>query len=577
MDVLNERRKSLERKSSDWIPKPIHQFFFEMAEQYVNNDYIVTENRTWSYQEVKEEVHKLTLSLYKLGVQKGDHVALILPNFTEFVISKLANSLIGAVTVPLNFRLKQEELKYVINQSKSSYLIVIDEWLSFDYISALRELSPETFEGKNSSVFPYLKKIIVFSPKEKTYLGTLDLQELLLSSNKEEASILSTQLQHERDVHVNDIAEIMYTSGTTSMPKGVLVTHDMLWRSAYGSCLNRGFQEGRRIFVPLPFYHTFGYVEGVLAAMYIGGAVITQLEFNGDRAIELIEKHKADDVICVPTIGLKLIEAQRKNLCNLSKLNAMYCAGAEVSVTMWQEIKNELGIDELITGFGMTELAAGVLQTDPTDELSFLTNYVGKTIPAGRFGLKELKGNNIEFKIRQLETDDYFHANQAGELICRGPLVTKGYFDNLEETSEAFTKDGWFKTGDLAYIHENGYISLTGRLKDIYRMGAENVAPKEIEDVITSHLSVNQAYVIGVPDAVMGEVGMAWIVLELGAILTKEEILEYLMSRLARFKIPKYIRFIEHSELPLNQTGKIQKFRLKESYENEKFKVESLI
>jgi fatty-acyl-CoA synthase len=369
----------------------------------------------------------------------------------------------------------------------------------------------------------------------------------------------------------------MYTSGTTSMPKGVLVTHDMLWRSAYGSCLNRGYQEGRRIFVPLPFYHTFGFVEGVLASMYTGGSIIPQLEFNGDHAAYLIEKFKADDIVCVPTIALKLVEAQRKNPRDLSSLNAMYCAGAEVSVTLWEDLKNDLQIDELITGFGMTELAAGVLQTDPKDDLSYLTNYVGKSIPGGHFGLKELNGNNIAFKIRDPETGKIYNANRGGELICKGPLVTKGYFNKPKETAEAFTEDGWFRTGDLAYIHENGYISLTGRLKEIYRMGAENVAPKEIEDVITSHSSVNQAYVIGVPDPVMGEVGLAWIVLEPSASLTKEEILDYLNSRLARFKIPKYIKFVEHHELPLNQTGKVQKFKLQEMYETVKVKVESLI
>ncbi|MDR7080129.1 fatty-acyl-CoA synthase [Neobacillus niacini] len=577
MDVLNERRQSFARKSMDWTPKPIHQFFFEMADRYQNNDYIITERKTWSYQEIQDAIRKLALNLYEQGIQKGDHVALILPNFAEFVIAKLASTTIGAVTVPVNFRLKHEELKYLINQSKSSYLIVIDEWNSFHFIEALRELSPEVFEGKPSAVFPHLKKLIVFSPEGKKYTGTLDLHELIASSNKQEALTVTTALQQERNIDVHDLTEIMYTSGTTSMPKGVIVTHDMLWRSAYGSCLNRGYQEGRRIFVPLPFYHTFGFVEGVLASMYTGGSIIPQLEFNGDQAAYLIEKFKADDIVCVPTIALKLVEAQRKNPRDFSSLSAMYCAGAEVSVTLWQELKDELQINELITGFGMTELAAGVLQTDPNDDLSFLTNYVGKTIPGGHFGLNELNGNNIAFKIRDPETGEIFNANREGELISTGPLVTKGYYDKPKETAEAFTEDGWFRTGDIGFIHDNGYISLTGRLKEIYRMGAENVSPKEIEDVITSHSSVNQAYVIGVPDPVMGEVGMAWIVLEPDAALTKEEIMDYLTSRLARFKIPKYIKFVEHSELPMNQTGKIQKFRLKERYESEKIKVESLI
>ena len=577
MDVLNERRQSFARKSIDWTPKPIHQFFFEIADKYQNSDFIVTETKTWSYRETHDEVLKLALSLYQLGIQKDDHVALVFPNFPEFVISKLACSTVGAVTVPLNFRLKQEELKYLINQSNTTYLIVIDEWNTFNYVEAIREISPEVFEGKPSAVFPNLKKMIVFSPNGRKYEGTLDLNDLMSESDKQEALPLMTALQQERNLDVHDMTDIMYTSGTTAMPKGVIVTHDMLWRSTYGSCLNRGYQEGRRIFVPIPFYHTFGFVEGILAAMFAGGAVIPQLEFNGDEAIALLEKFKVEDVVCVPTVALKLIEAQRKNPHNLSSLMAMYCAGAEVPVSIWEALKEELQIDELITGFGMTELAAGVLQTDPNDALSYLTNYVGKPIPGGHVGAKELNGDIIQFKIRDIDTGEYYNSNREGELLCRGPIVTKGYYDKPTETAEVFTEDGWFRTGDIGFIHDNGYISLTGRLKEIYRMGAENVAPKEIEDVITTHSCVNQAYVIGVPDPVMGEVGMAWIILELGASLTKEEILDYLSSRLARFKIPKYIKFIEYSELPLNQTGKVQKFRLKEWYESEEVKVESLI
>lgn len=184
-----------------------------------------------------------------------------------------------------------------------------------------------------------------------------------------------------------------------------------------------------------------------------------------------MERHEATDILCVPTIGLKLVEAQQQLPRDLSKLQSMYCAGAEVSQQMWQDIKNQLKIKELNTGYGMTECAAGVLQTDPDDDITYLSKYVGRIIPGGHVGLEELKGKNISFKIGDLETGESLSPGQAGELVCKGPLVTSGYYNKEKETAETIDQEGWLKTGDLAVIDENGYISLTGRIKEIYRMG----------------------------------------------------------------------------------------------------------
>ena len=222
---------------------------------------------------------------------------------------------------------------------------------------------PRGFRGKKlkEKEFPHLKEIIVYSPEGKKYSGTTDFYELLYSTKKIQAE---ETLSNRQKSKIYDVADIMYTSGTTSLPKGVLcITHDMVWRSALGSCINRGYQEGRRIFVPLPFYHCFGYIEGIIAASMVGGTIILQVDFNESQALELMEIHEANDILCVPTIGLRLLEAQRKQPRDLSELEAMYCAGAEVSPKMWKDLKTELDIADLITGYGMTECAAGILQT----------------------------------------------------------------------------------------------------------------------------------------------------------------------------------------------------------------------
>lgn len=573
MISLEDRRKAFKDKSKEWTPEPIHELFFRMADQYKNDEYIISQQQKWTYSDVKGSSKQFAAGLINLGLKRREHVALIFPNYPEFIISKFGVSAAGGVSVPLNYRLKKEEFKYLISQSDSSFIITLDVWNNTNFVSILKELCPEVFVGKREEAFPHLRNIIVYSPEGKRYPGTTDFYELLTSTKVTEAVKTVSNIQKDK---VSDVTDIMYTSGTTSLPKGALVTHDMIWRSALGSCINRGFQEGRKIFVPIPFYHCFAYIEGIVAASMVGGGIILQVDFNESEALDLMENHKANDILCVPTIALKLLEAQRQKPRNLSSLGAMYCAGAEVSLTMWKDLKSILDIEELITGYGSTECAAGVLQTDPNDDISFVTKYVGRTIPGGHVGLNELNGNNIQFRVKNIRTDEYQTYGIEGELVCRGPLVTSGYYNKPNETANSIDSNGWFKTGDLAVMDKNGYISLTGRIKEIYRIGAENVAPKEIEDVLTSHPKINQAYVIGVPDRIMGEVGMAWIVLEPGNSLSEKEVFEYVSSRLAKFKVPKYIKFVRDEELPLTATGKVQKFKLKEWYLNEQEKVQSL-
>ncbi|WP_188725546.1 class I adenylate-forming enzyme family protein [Lentibacillus populi] len=572
MVTLNERRKTFELKNKEWTPEPVHELFFRMAKQYQNKAFIISDQKKWSYADTEDLSKKFSTGLMDLGIKQHDHVALIFPNYPEFIFTKFGVAAAGGITVPLNYRLKKEEFAYLIKQSDSSFIVTVDEWNDINYVSMLKELCPEVFKRNQSEQFPNLKGIIVFSPQGKNYPGTTDFYDLVFSIERGRAESVMNRIPK---AQASDVTDIMYTSGTTSMPKGVLVTHDMIWRSAFGSCINRGYQEGRSIFIPIPFYHCFGYIEGIIAGSMVGGILILQINFNESEALDLMEQHQATDILCVPTIGLKLVDVQQQQPRDLSKLQSMYCAGAEVSNQMWKDIKHELKIKELNTGYGMTECAAGVLQTDPNDPISYLSKYVGCVIPGGHVGPDELDGKNITFKVRDIDTGEDLPLGKEGELVCRGPLVTGGYYNKEKETAETIDHDGWLKTGDLAVIDENGYISLTGRIKEIYRMGAENVAPKEIEDVLTSHELINQAYVTGVPDPVMGEVGLAWIVLEQEASLSEKKIFEYASKRLARYKVPKYIKVVEKHELPMTPVGKVLKRQLKDWFIDEQGKVES--
>jgi fatty-acyl-CoA synthase len=576
MIPLQIRRNKVEEMYDTWERMTIHDRFFKLATKYADCDYLISKSKTLTYKETKKFTEKFAAGLLKIGLKPREHVAMIFPNYAEFIISRYGISAASGVAVPLNYRLKKDEFQYVLKQSESSFLITVDKWQGMDYLSIFQELFPEVFEGEWSSNFPNLKKIIVYSPEGKKYKGTIDFYDLLDEIKDDDiVPLLSTVSEDNK--YPDDLTDIMYTSGTTSLPKGVMTTHDMLWRSALGSCLSRGFQEGRRIFIPIPLYHTFGFIEGVLASTMVGGSIILQVNFDAREVLTLLEHHQAEDILCVPTIGIKLVEEYRKQPVNLSSLSAMYCAGAEAPLWVWKALKEEIGAVELITGYGMTECAAGVLQTDPDDSVDEILKYVGRVLPGGSAGLPELGGKAIEFRVRDLGTDEYLPCGSEGELVIRGPIVTKGYYNKPDETMNAIDKDGWLRTGDLGVIHENGYISVTGRFKDIYRIGAENVSPKEIEDVLTSHPKVNQAYVVGVPDSVMGEVGMAWIVPEPDAIIDEQEIMDFTMKRLARFKVPKYIKIVKDSELPINGTGKVQKFVIKKWYMEQKESIKAII
>src|SRR5699024_9122218 len=322
MISLNERRQKFREETKKWHPEPIHKLFFRMADKYKNEDFIIFNQQKWSYSESAMISKRLAISLINRGLKQQSHISLILPNYPEFIFAKFGIAAAGGITVPLNYRLQKEELTYLINQSDSSYVIIIDKWKNNNYVDMMKELCPEVFRSEQSRKFPNLKEIIVFSPEGKKYNGTTDLYALIDNViNIEENS----NTYNFPESKVTDVTDIMYTSGTTSMPKCVLVTHDMIWRSALGSCINRGYQTKRRIFVPIPFYHCFAYIEGIIAGSMVGGSLVLQVNFEASSSLGLIEEFGVNDILCVPTIGLKLAENQKRTPRNLYKLQSMYC------------------------------------------------------------------------------------------------------------------------------------------------------------------------------------------------------------------------------------------------------------
>lgn len=563
-DYVSKRIAWIDRSYPVWERHTLSSRLDVIAAQWPDRPCVVTPQRTWSYAEIAEWSVRLAKGLVAQGLRPREHVAIIMNNYPEMVALLYAVSRVGAVAVPLNSRLRRDDLAYVLRQSDAAMLVTMDQFRDLNYIATLQDLAPELMAGQISPDFPKLRRVMVHptgaareGAVRPAHCPTLGEVAAMDPDADRWAAVAS------RTQYPDEVAVLLYTSGTTDSPKGVLLTHDMLWRSALGSCYNRAVPAGVRIFVTLPIYHVFGLVEGMLVAPLMGGAVVLQTSFDAVEALDIIEKCRPDDFLAVPSLVLELLKQDLSGR-DFSSLRAMYCAGQAVNGNLWRRIQEELGIRELNTGYGMTEVSSGSMQTPPGSPLSVIETRVGRVLPGGAAGCPELGGNLIEYKVVDPITGEDLPPGSEGEWACRGPIVTRGYYNKPLETAAVIDKDGWLRTGDLGIIHPDGLMQLTGRSKDIYRVGAENVNPAEVEQCINQLPEVLNTVAVGVPDPKLSEVGMVFVELRPGQTLTVPDVIDHCMARLARFKVPKYVRFVKAADLPRSSSDKVQKFRLVE-------------
>lgn len=553
---LAERQAELESQFPRWEPRTLDQMLDLVAERSPDRPYVVTDDRSYSYLEVKNWSERLASGLAAFGVRPGDHVAVVIANYPEFVALSYAISRCGAVSVPVNYLNRRDELGYVLKQSDATMLITMDKFRDLDYLRALDELAPgweRTGGGKHMS---RLKRVVVFPVSgEPMRDDVLSLEELSAVSEK-------WQPLEARDPQAT--ADIVYTSGTTGGPKGVLLTHDMLLRTAYGSAYGRGFQDARRILFSLPMYHVYGYVEGMLSVLFVGGAIIPQVLFDVVGTLKAIDKHRADDVLLIPTMTLALLDELRENSYDLASLSAVISSGGKAPPEIWQDIFDLMKPEELTAGYGMSETTASTTVTRPDDPIEKLRDTNGRLRDVGVAGDPELGGRIAVYKVVDTETGKELPRGTVGELMVKGPGVTAGYYNKPEATAAAFDEDGWLHTGDLGVLDDDDYITLRGRKKECYRCGGEQVYPLEIEEVLSTHAAVDQAHVVPLAHRRMGEVGVAYVILDKGATAEAQELIDYCSERLARFKVPKHIVFITADELPVTPTGRPRKFLLAE-------------
>lgn len=539
-----------------WQSLTLDGLLAKNAQDFPSRAFVITDQQTWTCAQMHAWSMRLAAGMVNSGVKPGDHVALLVANFPEFVALKFAIAMVGAVAVPINFLNKRDELGYVLQQSDAVMLITMDSFRNMPYWRYLDELIPGWQLQGGGDLYPQLKHVIVFETGE-VQRDTWFKGCALLDSFGEGLSL--PPVAHPGSTATCDI---IYTSGTTGFPKGVLLTHDMMLRTAFGSAWARGFEDARRILFSLPLYHVYGYVEGLLACMFVGGAIVLQTQFDAKATLEAIETHQATDMLLIPAMTLALIDAQMIDKHPLPSLRSVLSSGGRAPATIWQQILDHLHPEEITTGYGMTEVTASSTVTRPTDGQERWLHTNGRLRDVGPAGEAALGNRLVIYRVVDPESGQEVARGQVGELQAKGPGVTIGYYNKPVETSAAFTADGWLHTGDLGRLDEDDYISLVGRLKESYRCGGEQVMPSDAEDVLMSHPAVLQAHVVPVPDERMGEIGVAFVVLRDQASCQVADLLSMCSDRLARFKVPKHVLFVNASDVPLTPSGRARKFLL---------------
>jgi len=508
-----------------------------------------------SYSEFKTDVDAAAKGLLALGINKEDHIGIWATNVPEWVILQMASARIGAIMVTINPAYRPFELKYVLAQSDVKALFLIDHFKTSDYFGIFHEVCPESAKSEpgklNTSAFPKLRWVI--NLRGETPSGMISWNTLLTKGFEVRDAVLNESAEKPQ---ASDRVNIQYTSGTTGFPKAAMLTHRNILLNAFYTSGNQGFTEDDRVCIPVPFYHCFGCVLGILGAMVRGAAMIVPAEhFCPTATLDAIEREKATAIYGVPTMFVSMLEDPTFAGRNLSSLRTGIMAGAPCLIEIMRRVIDDMGVHQITIGYGLTEASPVFTQTRIDDPVEVRVNTVGSPIP------------HVEIKIIELESGKELGDEEQGEICVRGHVVMQGYYKDPEGTEKAIDKDGWLHSGDLALRRKDGNYRITGRIKDMVIRGGENIYPREIEEYLFTHPAVEQVSVVGVPDHKFGEELCAWVQLKSGARATGDEIRNYCRNRLAHFKVPRYVRIVE--AFPQTVSGKIQKFKIREQMINE--------
>lgn len=524
----------------------------EMAEKYPDHAGVLYTDRPFrkTYSEFNAICNSVAKSFMKMGIKKGDHVAIWATNVPEWLITLFATAKIGAVLVTVNTNYKIFEMEYLLKQSDSSTLILIDGFKDSNYVQIINELCPELKDSEPGKFkcehLPYLKNVI--SASDNRYPGMFNWSEMIEMGRDitdEELYAIS------RSLNCHDVINMQYTSGTTGFPKGVMLTHYNIINNGkcIGDCMHLTHED--RLCIPVPFFHCFGLVLAIMACVTHGTTMIPLEYYQPLKVMHTIQNEKCTAVYGVPTMFIAILEHPEFNNFDYSSLRTGIMSGSPCPVKVMQIVVDKMNMKDITIPYGQTEASPVCTQTRIGDSLERRVATVGRALPF------------IECKIVDPETGKDLPDGAQGEFVTRGYNVMKGYYKMPEATAQAIDADGWLHTGDLAVRDEHGYYKITGRIKDMIIRGGENIYPKEIEEFLYTLPEIKDVQVIGVPSKAYGEEIMACVILREGCTITEDEVKAAVRANMARHKTPKYVSFVD--SFPMTASGKIQKYKMREN------------
>jgi len=487
-----------------------------------------------------------------IGVKKGDHVSVWTTNIPEWVYMQFGLGMIGAVLVTVNTNYKTSELEYILNQSDSTTLVLIEEYRDTNFYDTTCDVIPELDSCSpgqiTSDKLPYLKNVVYIGGREKTpgMYSFADLIELGRSISDKDLE------EREKGLDFYDVVNMQYTSGTTGFPKGVMLTHYNVINNARMVGDVMGMTDRDSLLIQVPLFHCFGCVMSSLNCVVHGSAMVIVEYFDPLKALKYIEKERCTAVNGVPTMFIAILNHDAFAKHDLSSLRTGIMAGAPCPEETMTQVMDKMHVPEVVIAFGQTESSPVMTMTRRDDPLDVRVSTVGRLLP------------DIDGKIVDPATGEDMPAGVQGEIVTRSSCVMKGYYKMPEDTAKAIDKDRWLHTGDLGTLDEKGNFKVTGRIKEMIIRGGENIYPREIEEFLHKNPKINDVYVVGMPDKKYGEQILATVILNQGEKASAEELIEYCKGKIARHKIPKYWEFVK--EVPMTASGKVQKYKIAEQY-----------
>ena len=523
------------------------------AERFGDRDALVFPwlgvRQTWA--ELDERVDRVAAGLVATGVGAGEHVGIWSMNAPEWVVLQFAVARAGAVLVNVNPAYRLHELEETLGMADVSTLVVGTPFKTSNFVEMVQTLAPEIKHARDATwdaeKLPQLKRVVAIG--ERPTPGWRAWAEL--EATEATGKLWEEVVARESAAHHGQVFNIQFTSGTTGLPKGAMLTHRNILMNAYYIGERTRYTEADRVCVPVPFYHCFGCVLGTTVCSVYGSALVVPAPtFDPLATLEAIAGERCTSIYGVPTMFVSQLDHPRRSELDLSSLRTGIMAGSPCPLPLMNAVIDQMGARQVVIGYGLTEASPIITMTSADDPIEVRVGTVGRVIPG------------VEVKLVHPATGEEVADGEAGELWCKGHGVMAGYYKNPEATARAITSDGWLHSGDLARRQPDGNFRIVGRSKELIIRGGENIYPPEVEEFLCHHPCVAEVAVVGLPDPVYGEVVSAWVVTKSGKPLTADELRAYCQGQIAHFKIPKYVEIME--QLPRTVTGKIRKFELRD-------------